>query len=219
MQEDIVAIFPLPNVVFFPTTNLPLHIFEPRYCEMVKDTLDNRQLIAMFLLQPGWQDDYYGNPPVHAVGCAGQLVHVEYLPEGKYNILLRGLYRARALEMVQEFPYRKARVQVLPDILTETPQILEALKVSLLDDFQKLAPQDPDLRDSRPLSPQMDFPELVNSLAMSLQFDVESKLQLLQENDIYLRGLTVQGILKKQLSVFEWTSKFTHLRPSDPNLN
>jgi Lon protease-like protein len=219
MHEDIIAIFPLPNVVFFPKTNLPLHIFEPRYCEMVKETLDNGQLIGMFLLQPGWQEDYQGNPPVHAVGCAGQLVHVEYLPEGKYNILLKGLFRARALEMVQEFPYRKARVEVLPEVLSETSQILDALKISLLHDFQKLVPQDPELKELRPFSPQVEFPELVNSLAMSLPFDVESKLQLLQENNVYLRALTLQEILKKQLSAFEWTSRFTHLRPSDPNLN
>jgi Lon protease-like protein len=219
MKEDIVAIFPLPNVIFFPTTNLPLHIFEPRYCEMVRETLENRQLIGMFLLQPGWQDDYYGNPPVHAVGCAGQLVHVEYLPEGKYNILLRGLYRARAMEMVQEFPYRKARVQVLPDVLNEPAQKIEALKGSLLDNFRKLAPYDPDLDEAASLSSQMDFPELVNSLAMNLQFDVEVKLQLLQENDVFLRALNLQEILKKQVSVFEWASKFTNLRPSNPNMN
>src|SRR5512145_2848155 len=109
MNEDVIAIFPLPNVVFFPKTILPLHIFEPRYCEMIRDTIKSRQLIGMFLLKDGWQEDYYGNPPIHSVGCAGEMIHIESLPEGKYDIVLRGLYRARPLEIVQEFPYRKAR--------------------------------------------------------------------------------------------------------------
>jgi uncharacterized protein len=215
MQEDIIAIFPLPNVVFFPKTNLPLHVFEPRFCEMVKDTLDNQQLIGMFLLQAGWQDDYYGNPPLHAVGCAGQLIHVEHLPEGKYNILLHGLYRARTLEIVQELPYRRARVEVLPEILDEDATKLKAIKEVLLTGYRKLAAG----KGDENIDEKMEFSELVNSLAMSLAFDVELKQQLLQENDVVLRALTLLELLKKQVSVFEWTARFGHLRPEDPNQN
>ena len=117
MEQDVIAVFPLPNVVFFPHTELPLHIFEPRYCEMINDTVQNQQWIGMFLLQPGWQDDYYGNPPIYPVGCAGEMIRCENLPEGKFNILLSGVARVRALETVQDYPYRKVRVQILPEIV------------------------------------------------------------------------------------------------------
>jgi len=218
MQEDIIAVFPLPNVVFFPKTDLPLHIFESRYCEMIKDTLKNKQLIGMFLLQPGWQNDYFGNPPVYTVGCAGELVRVEKLPDEKYNILLRGLYRVKAIEMVQEYPYRRARVQVLPDTCTRDEGKIEVLKGALVRDFDSLALQ---ARSSElpVFEKPADFAEIVNTLATTLQLDVDMKMHLLEENDVYKRAKNLHHLVKRQLSIFRWTNQFDHLRPSDPNLN
>src|SRR5262245_36057427 len=141
MNEDLIAIFPLPNVIFFPKTLLPLHIFEPRYCQMVQDTITTKQLIGMFLLEDGWQDNYYGNPPVHPIGCAGEMIHTETLPDGKYDIVLRGLYRVRPIEMVQEFPYRKARVAVLPEILNAEPAKVLQMTENLLSGFKKIEPE------------------------------------------------------------------------------
>src|SRR5215472_12128973 len=63
-----IPVFPLPNVVLFPKTYLPLHIFEPRYRQMVDDTVMGGQCIGMALLKEGWESDYYGNPPVFAMG-------------------------------------------------------------------------------------------------------------------------------------------------------
>ncbi|MBV9497422.1 MAG: LON peptidase substrate-binding domain-containing protein, partial [Acidobacteria bacterium] len=63
--EFSLPLFPLPNLVFFPNTRLPLHIFEPRYREMIADALDSDQRFGIVLLRPGWQDDYYGAPAVH----------------------------------------------------------------------------------------------------------------------------------------------------------
>ena len=70
-------IFPLPNVVLFPNVFLPLHIFEPRYREMVADALDGDRIIGMVLLRPGWEGDYEGRPPVYPIGCAGLITHAE----------------------------------------------------------------------------------------------------------------------------------------------
>ena len=79
----------------FPNVFLPLHIFEPRYRQMVADALAGDRIIGMVLLQPGYEDDYDGAPPVYAIGCAGLITHVERLADGRYNIVLRGLERFR----------------------------------------------------------------------------------------------------------------------------
>ena len=79
---DRIPIFPLPNVVLFPHVFLPLHIFEPRYREMVADAIDGDRLIGMVLLRDGWRRYAGPNPPVFRVGCAGRITHVASLPDG-----------------------------------------------------------------------------------------------------------------------------------------
>ncbi len=108
-------LFPLPNVVFFPNTFLPLHIFEPRYHQMVKDTLETDGLIGMALLKPGFRDQYQESPPIYEMVCLGQIVRAEVLPENKYNIILHGLKRARVKHIHVEKPYRKAKVEVVEE--------------------------------------------------------------------------------------------------------
>ena len=83
-------LFPLPNVVLFPRAVLPLHIFEDRYKAMITDALRGNRLIAMALLKPGWEQNYYGRPEIHPVVCVGTLLTHEKLPDGKYNLLLQG---------------------------------------------------------------------------------------------------------------------------------
>jgi Lon protease-like protein len=108
---DRCPVFPLPNVVFFPKTYLPLHIFEPRYRHMVADATAGGQCIAMALLKEGWESDYYGNPPIHSVVCVGRLVSVQPLPDGRSNILLQGLERCDIQEEHFNKPYRQATIR------------------------------------------------------------------------------------------------------------
>ena len=112
-MSDLLPIFPLPNVVLFPNVFLPLHIFEPRYREMVADALDSDRMIGMVLLRPGWEHDYEGRPPVYPIGCSGVITHVERLADGRYNIVLRGVERFRILEEDHERSYRRAIVEPL----------------------------------------------------------------------------------------------------------
>jgi len=111
-------VFPLPNVVFFPKTYLPLHIFEPRYRQMVADTTIGGQCIAMALLKEGWELDYYGNPAIYPVLCVGRIVSVQPLSDGRSNILLQGLERGDIQAEHFEKPYREATICVKP-ILSE----------------------------------------------------------------------------------------------------
>ena len=111
-----IPIFPLPDVVLFPHTLLPLHIFEPRYRQMVQGCLAGDKRLAMALLKPGWEHDYYGRPPVHPIAGAGEIVRHEELADGRFNILVRGTMRIGILsELPPDKPYRMVRARPLLD--------------------------------------------------------------------------------------------------------
>lgn len=120
----VIPLFPLPNVVLFPRMPMPLHVFEPRYREMVADVLEAEpKLIGITLLQPGFEADYYGAPPIFPVGCAGILERCDPVERGRYNILLRGLCRFRVVEEHSGAPYRTAAVEALEDPLLQPDAI------------------------------------------------------------------------------------------------
>src|SRR5687768_14710148 len=128
-MSDLLPIFPLPNVVLFPNVFLPLHIFEPRYRQMVGDALAGERMIGMVLLQPGANADE-GAPAVYDVGCAGLITHVERLADGRYNIVLRGLERFRVVGEEQpssNILYRRALIAPLADVDgVAGPQLLKS---------------------------------------------------------------------------------------------
>lgn len=120
--SSALKVFPLPSAVLFPGTALPLHIFEPRYRDMVRDCLAGDRVIALGDLAPGWQEDYEGRPPMMPIACAGIVVWHEELPDGRYNALLQGVARVRVLE---ELPpshlYREVQATVLQDAPYQGP--------------------------------------------------------------------------------------------------
>lgn len=95
MLPSEIPLFPLPNVVLFPSTLLPLHIFEARYRAMVADALEGERMIGMVMLRPGWEPHYEETPAVYPVGCAGFITHAEKLADGRYNIILQGIEKFR----------------------------------------------------------------------------------------------------------------------------
>jgi hypothetical protein len=142
LAELRLPIFPLPDVVFFPDTVLPLHVFEPRYRRMIADCLAGDRRLAVAMLRPGWERDYHGRPPVHAVAGAGEIIQAEALADGRYNILLDGQMRVRiAEELTADQPYRLVRARPLADVLAandaaslgERLGILRAAYAKLLD--------------------------------------------------------------------------------------
>ncbi|HEY1265640.1 MAG TPA: LON peptidase substrate-binding domain-containing protein [Candidatus Binatia bacterium] len=118
----VIPVFPLPNVVLFPKIQLPLHIFEPRYREMVRDAMAGERLIGMALLRGEWEKDYYGNPEIFPVGCVGKIVGHTPLPDGRCNILLYGMTEYQIdREIVDRSSYRQAEV-----VLRQEPKPIEA---------------------------------------------------------------------------------------------
>src|SRR5919198_1496235 len=102
-------LFPLPNLVLFPHVVQPLHVFEPRYRQMTAEALAGDRLIALVLLKPGCEEDYDGRPAIHPVACLGRVVAEQLLPDGRYNLLLRGLSRLRlGEELPAGKPFRTA---------------------------------------------------------------------------------------------------------------
>ena len=90
-MSDLLPLFPLPNVVLFPNVFLPLHVFEPRYREMVADALAGDRMIGVVLLRPGWQPAYEGRPAVYPIGCSGARVLVTLLNALKQTGGQRGI--------------------------------------------------------------------------------------------------------------------------------
>jgi len=114
--------FPLPNVVLFPGMQLPLHIFEPRYRQMIADALEGHRAIAMALPvgTPGSADSGTAKPRIHEVAGLGWIVGHERLPDGRSHILLEGGARVRLHELPQERLYRIARAERLVERAPES---------------------------------------------------------------------------------------------------
>ena len=110
----IIPVFPLPNFVLFPGVQVPLHIFEPRYREMVADVAAGHRIIGMMMLKGEWERDYHAFPDLYEIGCAGRISDLTRLPDGRFNLVLDGLAEFRVLREVRERPYRQAEIQWSP---------------------------------------------------------------------------------------------------------
>lgn len=111
-------IFPLPDITLFPHTLQPLHVFEARYRAMIMDALARDRRLALVGLKPGYEAAYEGRPAVHPVAGAGEIIRWERLPNGRYNILVKGECRIRIL---QELPADTLYRLVLAERLDEAP--------------------------------------------------------------------------------------------------
>lgn len=94
-----VALFPLDSAVLLPQQVIPLHIFEPRYRQMVEHALDSSGQIAIGVFEGDrWKEEYHGRPPIKPAVCLGQIAQHERLPDGRFNLLVQGVCRARIVE-------------------------------------------------------------------------------------------------------------------------
>ena len=112
-----IPLFPLANCVLLPHCSVPLHIFEHRYRAMTRHALDSAGVIAMATLRPNFRDHPTVNPPLRHVVCAGQIMRYHQLPDGRYNMLMQGVARARIIEELSPSTqgYRMAYLESIED--------------------------------------------------------------------------------------------------------
>jgi Lon protease-like protein len=195
-----VRLFPLPNLVLFPHVTQPLHVFEPRYRQLMADALEGDRLIAMALLRPGWEEDYQNSPPLHPGVCVGRIHQEERLPDGRYTLLLEGLARARIREEVQaDRLYRIARVDVLQDVAPPAAQEthLRARMVEAVTPF--FAPHAQAMEQARQLLRSgLPLGALCDIFGFALPLEVEAKQRLLEEARVERRvRLLLDGLAAK----------------------
>ena len=132
-HPNIIPIFPLPNFVLFPGLTAPLHIFEPRYRNMIADASQGNGIIGITMLKGDWERDYYSYPDLYPVGCAGRITTLAKLPDGRYNLMLEGFSEFRLRQEFRDHAYRTAEVEwCAPD-----PGSLD-LGASALEDLREL---------------------------------------------------------------------------------
>ena len=189
-----IPLFPLPEVVLFPGVTRPLLIFEPRYREMVADALKSNRVIGMVMLQPGYEKDYEGRPPIRDVGCAGTIAEYQQLPDGRYVILLRGLTTFRVLSEDQRKPYRLAKVQALPELLkNEELGPLSTARERLAKLLVAALPL-----DAEPPDPGLDDAEFVNLTAQNLRMPEADRQALLERNSVLARARALVERLERR---------------------
>lgn len=193
MLPSIIPIFPLPNVVLFPSVFLPLHIFEPRYRQMLTDALKGDRIIGMVLLKAD-RDAIEEPPPVYPIGCAGLVSHAETLPDGRSNIILRGIQRFRIGCEEHDRAYRRAHVEPISEPASEEIRQdvhqartrLEALLAGRLE-----------VRGGEAMVPcDMGDEDLVNTLAQYLDFEPVEKQALLERDDIASRSRALIDLIE-----------------------
>jgi ATP-dependent Lon protease len=175
-------LFPLPNLILFPHTVQPLHVFEPRYVEMVEEALAADLMIAPVWLQPGWERSHDGRPPVAPVACLGRILSHHRLADGKFNLIVQGVRRAairRELPATRSF--RQAEVELLDDFYPSSGSARrQQMQQMLIDLTSELLPNPEALREQ--------FEELLAS---------PGKLGLM--TDVFAFGLGLPLTVKQQL--------------------
>ncbi len=194
-----VRLFPLPNLVLFPGVIQPLHIFEDRYRRLTEDALESDQLIAMASLRPGWEEDYDGAPPIYSAVCLGQIVAHSRLEDGRYNLLLRGVCRARVeQELSSGTPYRQARVALLTDCgglsCAELEREISALKRRFARYCQQHACLDAEAMQNL-IENDVPLTQLIDLIAYVVDAELELKIQILHAEQLDERLRLLSAIL------------------------
>lgn len=193
-------LFPLPNLVMFPHVVQPLHIFEDRYRQMMRDALAGDKLLTMCLLAPGWEPHYEGRPAVHPIACLGQIVSWHKQEDGCYNLLLAGLRRVRIIDEHHGGAFRQAAVEICRDVTESGELRQEELRQLLAATFGRMAVQSASAEYTQELrklfETSLPLAALTDILAFTLPFPLEVKQELLAETRVDHRALRLLRMLE-----------------------
>ena len=187
----VVPIFPLPNVVLFPYTALPLRIFEDRYQRMIETAIAEERLVGMALLKPGWEPHYDKRPAVHEMVCLGRITADERFESGEYNIVVTGIHRGVITEELQtDLPYRTVQLELYRDFYSIDPLVnREVRHHELLLNFRKLFPKSrADSLFSQVLEADIPLGVTCDLLAAAVRLSLGEKQMLLEELDVDSRS-------------------------------
>lgn len=216
----IAPIFPLPNVVFFPDTFLPLHVFEPRYRAMLADAMQRDRLIVVVLAReekpPGeW-------PAIHRIGTLGRVAVAERLQDDRWHVALEGVARVK-IDRLRERSggYFAGRIEALGEALPDLqdPEVAERKAELLLvaRRYQEQVLADPHGGDY--LKDVLPYATLVNRVAAMLRAGVREKQALLSLDDLGERARAVEGAMSEQIDAQAAVERFGRRRPDAPTAN
>ena len=190
-----ISIFPLDNFIIFPKTSVPLNIFEPRYIDMINDSMRTNKLIGM--IQPKNLDND-GVPVLHDIGCLGKITSFKETDDGRYLIELRGLIRFQIVkEIHSQKRYRECEISY-NNYYNDLNSKSEVLKFSDLElifkDLKTLFEKKGFIINWKALEKQ-NLDETINALAMASPFTLEEKQALLEAKDLEIRKTRIAEIL------------------------
>ena len=191
-----IAVFPLSNFIIFPKTTIPLNIFEPRYIEMVNESMSSNKLIGM--IQPKNSSDNRLQPVLHDIGCLGKITSFKETEDGRYIIELKGLIRFKIIkEITTSKKYREYEVD-FKDFNHDLEEKKEDLKFSDLElifkDLKSLFESRGFIINWKELEKQ-SLDETINALAMASPFNLEEKQILLEAKNLSVRKNRIAEIL------------------------
>lgn len=205
-EPDVIPLFPLANVVLFPSVSVPLYIFEPRYRQMTRDAAAGDRCIGMIAVDPRHADGMAGDPPLFRVGCEGRIEQLRERPDGTFDMLLVATRRFR---IVQELPrpegqlYRSARVEGLTERLGAPLARLEETREEIFELLGALLRRTSPASAER-LSPALfqgvEHERLVSSFAQGLDLDVVEKQRILEADGVCERYEVLADLLRFRLA-------------------
>lgn len=206
-------VFALPNLILYPGATLPLHLFEPRYRQLMEDLLagESRELFLGTLL-PDWEEEYFEAPPMAEVGGVGRVIQHRRDDDGNFDILVEGLHRARVVrELETDLPYRTVEVQSLDTAPTPAVQAPD-LHRGVLDTLRRLAGTLPDGAEERSL----DY--LADILLVHLPLPTPRKIEFFSMESATARA---QALIEEAARQEEIARSLPEVdeRPEDPTWN
>lgn len=198
----VVKLFPLPNLVLFPGVIQALHIFEPRYRKMATDALNSDHLISMALAKGGEEVDLDLSPQLHPIVCIGKIITHNELEDGRFNLLLMGLQRARIIEEISgDEPYRVAKVEVLTETCQTTPEEVIRARKHLIEIFRERAKSSGNLDEelvANLANPELPFGMLVDLVCFSSGASTVFMQEMLSTLDVWERSQMLIGEMTHQ---------------------
>lgn len=191
-------LFPLDNVVFFPSTILPLHIFEERYKQMVQDSSDSHNLICMTLLNPEMgQED---SESLANTGCIGRIINNEESDDGKKNIILYGLKRIEITKVLYDKPYREVEIKIIE---TSSSDNSEAFKKRIMDLTNKWNLLLDGYTDDYKIKIEngSTLSKITDSLSSSMVAKASDRQLLLEEFDEKIRAEKIIEVLESRIEI------------------